>query len=196
VTTKQKPSNPISLLSSSSFSEVVTRAYTIYDVGVRCLHGGLTHRLQWHGIMRLMTNGHTVAIAKGFYQSALELYCAADDSAFDTTNRPDARFTTDLWSFLFDRFDKYATSDCPQSTQLVQYPARYEDELHYAEQFQMAMLDLPQDPRVTQNYITELGSECGKLTPTSVLISKLLNSDSAIPSKLLDTPRLSRCGDS
>jgi len=175
---------PISLLSSSSFNEVVTRAYAIYDVGVRCLHGGLTHRLQWHGIMRLMTDGHTVAIAKGFYNSALELYCAARHSVFDTTNRPDAKFTIDLWSFLFDRFDKYATSDCPESTQLVQYPARYEDELHYAEQFHMAMLDLPQDARVTQNYIRDLGSECGKLTPTSVLISQLLNSDSPIPSKL------------
>lgn len=175
---------PLGVLSSSSFSELVTRAYAIYDVGVRSCHGGLTHRLQWHGIIRLMTSEHTVAIAKGFYYSALELYCTVRGSLFETTNRSDAEFKIDLWRFLFDRFDKYSTSDGLQSSQFVQYPERYEDELHYAEQFHMATLDLSQDIRIVQKYITDLSAQNGESTSTSVLISRLLNGDSSVPSKL------------
>jgi hypothetical protein len=174
---------PIGVLSSSSFNELVLRAYAIHDVGVRSLHGAFTHRFQWHGIIRLITSGYTVAITKGFYHSALELYCTARGSLFNTTNRPNAGFAIDLWRFLFDRFDKYAPTNGPQSDQFVQYPEQYEDELHYAEQFHMAILDLPQNPYVIQNYITQLGSQNGKSTPASVMISRLSNSNRAVPSK-------------
>jgi hypothetical protein len=131
-----------------------------------------------------MTNRHTTAIAEGFYHSALELYCVARSSLFKTTNRPNAEFTIDIWRFLFDRFDKYATRDSPQSALVVKYPERYEDELHYAEQAFMALMDLPKNPRVTQNFIMELGTQSGNLTPTSIFISTLLHSNSMLPSKL------------
>jgi|GEM_PF-2588601 len=178
------PAIPIGVLSSSSFNELVVRAYAIYDVGVRSFHGALTHRLQWQGIIRLITSGHTVPITQGFYHSALELYCTVRGTLFNTTNRSDAEFSVDLWRFLFDRFDKYAPADGPQSDQFVHYPERYEDELHYAEQFHMAIMDLPQNPYVTQNYITELAAQEGTSTPTSIAISRVSNIDSAIPSKL------------
>jgi hypothetical protein len=174
---------PIGVLSSSSFNELVVRAYAIHDIGVRSLHGALTHRFQWQGIIRLITSGHTVPITQGFYHSALELYCTVRGSLFNTTNRLDAEFAIDLWRFLFDRFDKYAPTDGPQSDQFVHYPERYEDELHYAEQFHMAIMDLPQNPCVTQNYITELAAQEGASTPTSISISKISNTDRAIPSK-------------
>ena len=174
---------PIGVLSSSNFNELVARAYAIHDVGVRSLHGALTHRFQWHGIICLITLGYTVPITLGFYHSALELYCTARGSLFNTTNRLDAGFSIDLWRFLFDRFDKYSTSAGPQSDQVVDYPELYEDELHYAEQFHMAILDLPQDPRITQSCIIEIASQKGKSTPISIAISKISNSNSGIPIK-------------
>ena len=175
---------PIGVLSSSCFNELVSRAYAIYDVGVRSCHGGLTHRLQWHAIIHLMTNRHTTTIAQGFYHSSLELYCTARSSFFKTTNRLNAEFKIDLWRFLFDRFDKYAMKDSPQSALVVKYPERYEDDLHYADQAYMALMDLPKNLRVTQNFIMELGTQPGKLTPTSIFFSNLLHSNIMLPSKL------------
>ncbi|HAT13883.1 MAG TPA: hypothetical protein DCS91_10215 [Microcoleaceae bacterium UBA11344] len=175
---------PVGVLSSSCFSELVTRAYAIYDVGVRSCHGGLTHRFQWHAIIHLMTNRHTTAIAQGFYHSALELYCAARGSLFKTTNRPNSEFTIDLWRFLFDRFDKYTTKDSPQSALIVKYPEQYDDELHYAEQAYMALLDFPKNPRITQDFIMELGTQPGKLTSSSIFVSTLLQSNCMLPNKL------------
>lgn len=175
---------PIGVLSSSCFSELVTRAYAIYDVGVRSCHGGLTHRLQWHAIIHLMTNRHTTAIAQGFYHSALELYCVARSTLFKTTNRLNAGFKIDLWRFLFDRFDKYAMKDSPQSALVVDYPEQYEDDLHYADQAYMTLMDLPNNPRVTEKFIMELGTQMGKITSTSIYISNLLDSNNVVPSRL------------
>ncbi|MDZ8137623.1 MAG: LirA/MavJ family T4SS effector [Nostoc sp. DedQUE04] len=145
---------PIGVLSSSTFSQLVTYAYAINDIGVRSCHGGFTHRLQWHAIIHLITKRHTTAIVEGFNYSALELYCTARSGLFDSTNNPNAKFNVDLWRFLFDRFDKYATENDPQSTLSVSYPEQHEDELHYAEQAYMALMNFHPNPRVIQRFIT------------------------------------------
>ena len=150
---------PIGVLPSSAFSQLVTYAYAIYDVGVRSCHGGFTHRLQWHAIIHLITKKHTTAIAEGFNYSPLELYCMARSGIFDGTDNPNATFNVDLWRFLFDRFNKYARKNDPQSTLNVEYPEKYDDELHYAEQAYMAFMDLPPDPQIPQRFIKSIGSQ-------------------------------------
>jgi hypothetical protein len=145
---------PIGVLPSSTFSRLVTYAYAIYDIGVRSCHGGFTHRLQWHAIIHLITKRHTTAIAEGFNYSALELYCTARSGLFDSTDNQNAKFNVDLWRFLFDRFDKYATENDPQSALSVSYPEQCEDELHCAEQAYMALMNFHPNPRVIQRFIT------------------------------------------
>jgi hypothetical protein len=150
---------PIGVLPSSTFSKLVTHAYAIYDIGVRSCHGGFTHRLQWHAIIHLITKRHTTAIVEGFNYSALELYCTARSGLFDKTDNPNAKFNVDLWRFLFDRFDKYATENDPQSVLFVSYPEQHEDELHYAEQTYMALMNFHPNPRVIQRFITSISHQ-------------------------------------
>lgn len=155
---------PLGLLPGDVYNELVGCAYAINDVGVRSTHGGLTHRIQWHAIISLVTDSHSVPIAPGFYHSPLELYCIARGRLFDVEAPPQERCRVgdcaiDLWRFMFDRFDKHGAPEGYQTEVLLNYPEIAGDELHYAEQAHMAIMNLPADATVAVAAIGRFGAE-------------------------------------
>lgn len=48
----------------------------VKDPGAGAAHGDLSHRLQWHAVMRVVTNGFTTAVRGGWHHSPLELFTA------------------------------------------------------------------------------------------------------------------------
>jgi len=65
---------PMGLLPGPIFNYYIRRGYVLKDYGAGVKHGEFTHRLQWHVIMRVITEGFTKPVRKGWDHSPLELY--------------------------------------------------------------------------------------------------------------------------
>jgi hypothetical protein len=63
------------------------------DPGAGAAHGDFSHRLQWHAVMWVITQGFTVAIRPGWHHSPFEL--------FTTFGRDEAR-QNNAWGVIFD----------------------------------------------------------------------------------------------
>jgi Family of unknown function (DUF5636) len=82
---------PMGLLSSDDFYYYIRLGYVLKDYGAGVKHGEFTHRLQWHVIMYVATEGFTRAIARGWDHSPFDLYTSL--------GRPENR---GLWVSLLD----------------------------------------------------------------------------------------------
>ncbi len=65
---------PLGILASKDFYFYIRRGYVLKDYGAGVKHGEFTHRLQWHVIMRVITQDFTKPIGQGWDHSPLELY--------------------------------------------------------------------------------------------------------------------------
>jgi hypothetical protein len=65
---------PMGVLSNPDFYFYVRRGYVLKDYGAGVKHGEFTHRLQWHVLMRVITEDFTIPFGKGWDHSPLELY--------------------------------------------------------------------------------------------------------------------------
>lgn len=65
---------PMGLLDGHVFYSYIRRGYVLKDYGAGVKHGEFTHRLQWHVLMRVITDGFTRPFRKGWDHSPLELY--------------------------------------------------------------------------------------------------------------------------
>lgn len=61
------------------------------DPGAGAQHGDLSHRFQWHAVMRIMTTGFTVALRAGWTNTPVAIYL----SMFSPGNM--------AWAYVFDR---------------------------------------------------------------------------------------------
>lgn len=86
-------SNYAGLLDSASFEWGLTMGLMPKDPGAGAAHGDFSHRLQWHVIMRVITDGFKVPIRSDWYHSPLKL--------FTNLGRGNA-LAARLWFFLFD----------------------------------------------------------------------------------------------
>lgn len=177
---------PTGTLSDVEFNAIVQLAYAVEDVGARSFHGALTHRVQWHAVISLMTADFAVPIADGFFHSPLELYRAARGGVLSRPDNPSAAGTVDVWRYVFDRFDRFssrggATSDFP-----IQYPSRQDDDAHYAEQCHMLFCSLPSDPRESREVIRRFLYLPANAAPESASIVRERERPCSSPSKLDD----------
>jgi hypothetical protein len=85
---------PLGLLSSDDFLYYIRLGYVLKDYGAGVRHGEFTHRLQWHAVMRAVTNNFLTADPKatGWVHTPLDLYTSLG-----------TREHGNLWAFFFDR---------------------------------------------------------------------------------------------
>jgi hypothetical protein len=83
---------PMGILTSEIFYSYIRRGYILKDYGAGVKHGEFTHRLQWHVIMRVITNNFSKARSGSWDHSPFELYTSFGQ-------KPNLR----LWGFLFDK---------------------------------------------------------------------------------------------
>ena len=72
------------------------------DPGAGYLHGDFSHRLQWHTVMRTVTNGFTIARRVGWDHSPLELFASLGSTLASARG---------LWGYIFDRQNGKAYQD-------------------------------------------------------------------------------------
>jgi hypothetical protein len=65
---------PLGILTADDFYFYIRRGYVLKDYGAGVKHGEFTHRLQWHVLMRVITNDFTTPRRKEWDHSPLELY--------------------------------------------------------------------------------------------------------------------------
>jgi hypothetical protein len=65
---------PLGVLKPDAFYFYIRRGYVLKDYGAGVKHGEFTHRLQWHVLMRVITENFTRPIGRGWDHSPLELY--------------------------------------------------------------------------------------------------------------------------
>jgi len=65
---------PLGVLDAEVFYSYIRRGYVLKDYGAGVKHGEFTHRLQWHALMRVITDDFTRPIRPGWDHSPLELY--------------------------------------------------------------------------------------------------------------------------
>jgi hypothetical protein len=97
-------------LSPAEFVGNLSSGFMPKDPGAGARHGDFSHRLQWHAVMRTVTNGFTVAKRAGWDHSPLELYVSFAS--------PQATLRG-LWGTIFDR----------QNNKKYQDPSTLEDQL-------------------------------------------------------------------
>jgi hypothetical protein len=83
---------PLGVLDAGIFYFYIRRGYVLKDYGAGVKHGEFTHRLQWHVLMRVITEDFTKPFGQGWDHSPLELYV----SLGMTQNRGS-------WGVLLDR---------------------------------------------------------------------------------------------
>ncbi len=76
------------------FLQNLTSGFMPKDPGAGFLHGDFSHRLQWHVVMRAVTNNFTVAVRVGWDHSPLELYASLGSALASARG---------LWGYIFDR---------------------------------------------------------------------------------------------
>lgn len=94
---------PLGFLPAPVFLEMIGKGILFKDFGAGVAHGPLTHRLQWHAIMREITADFSVAVdtARGWKHTPLQLYTALGKPPFDK-----GRLTGNaLWGRLLDQSD-------------------------------------------------------------------------------------------
>lgn len=62
------------LLSEIEFHDTIRSGYMVKDPGPGVRHGEFSHRLQWHYIMRVMTDSFTANKTRAWFHTPLELY--------------------------------------------------------------------------------------------------------------------------
>jgi hypothetical protein len=94
---------PLGVLPASEFLRLIAMGLLVKDYGAGVAHGELTHRLQWHAIMRAVTKGFTVAFDEeaGWRHSPFELYTAMGRPPLDEGDLTRAS----LWGRLVDQSD-------------------------------------------------------------------------------------------
>src|SRR5690606_12501419 len=70
------------LLSAQEFLNAMANGYMVKDPGPGPNHGEFSHRLQWHMLMRIMTNDFTVPKTAEWHHTPLELYCWTGTSGY------------------------------------------------------------------------------------------------------------------
>jgi hypothetical protein len=65
---------PLGILSEDDFSYYVRCGYLLKDYGAGVKHGEFTHRLQWHVIMRVVTERFTKPVGAGWKHSPFQLF--------------------------------------------------------------------------------------------------------------------------
>lgn len=94
---------PLGFLPAPVFLEMIGKGILFKDFGAGVAHGPLTHRLQWHAIMRTVTADFSVPVdtAGGWRHTPLQLYTALGKPPFDK-----GRLTGNaLWGRLLDQSD-------------------------------------------------------------------------------------------
>lgn len=70
------------LLTATEFQNAIKSGYMVKDPGPGPDHGEFSHRLQWHYVMRVVTDSFRVPKTPEFTLTPLQLYCGMGDQGF------------------------------------------------------------------------------------------------------------------
>lgn len=98
---------PTGVLSPDEFYDMVARGVMWKDVGAGLTHGLYAHRLQWHIVLAVITNGFTIAKADGWDHGGYDLFVSmgVEGRAFN------------IWGKTFDASDSAAGFLSPQDVE-------------------------------------------------------------------------------
>lgn len=86
-------------LSPSDFNWYLAHGYMPKDPGAGANHGDFSHRLQWHAVMRVVTDGFSMPKRSGRNHTPFELYTEVGSEMSQARRH---RGKGDIWGYIFD----------------------------------------------------------------------------------------------